>query len=126
MCQKRFPVPAEMIAAMVEINSDLGVLIDEGIDPEAVESLELLQKRVDTLLNDYDLYERKENPHYGYKKAGSEGSLPAGAASGNRSTGSRGRNIERRDQRRANRLEGGRADRRRFQSPLGANQKQAL
>lgn len=59
-----FSVPAEMIAALVEINSDLGVLIDEGIDPEAVESLELLQKQVDTLLNDVDLYERNVNPRY--------------------------------------------------------------
>lgn len=43
-------IPAELIACIAEINLDIEQMIHDGIDEDSVESIELLNNRITTLL----------------------------------------------------------------------------
>ncbi len=47
-------IPIELLACIVEISSDLGYMLDGGIDEESMESIELLNNRIGTLLVDIE------------------------------------------------------------------------
>ena len=50
-----YPVPIEFIAAMVEINCDLGYLLDDGLNPEVIEDVETINNRLTALLEKLEL-----------------------------------------------------------------------
>ena len=50
MNPRYFLVPDELVACMAEIHSDLGYLLDYG--PDILETMELLQGRISTLLGE--------------------------------------------------------------------------
>ena len=50
-----YPVPIEVIAAMVEINCDLGYLLDDGLNPEVIEDVETINNRLTELLDKLEL-----------------------------------------------------------------------
>jgi len=48
----KFTVSVEVIACILEINSELSLMIEEGLTPDSMEALELINNRLETLVND--------------------------------------------------------------------------
>lgn len=48
--ERHFKVNAEFIACMLEISSELGYLVDEGLNPDSMEIIERVNNRIVTLL----------------------------------------------------------------------------
>ena len=52
--KRYFKGDGEVIACMVEISSELGYILDEGVNPDSMEAIELLNNRIVTLLGQID------------------------------------------------------------------------
>lgn len=55
---KTMTVPVELIAALIEINSDLGYILEEGLDLDSMESIEAMYNRTTTLLEQVEATRR--------------------------------------------------------------------
>ena len=48
----KFTVSAEVIACILGINSELSLMIEDGLNPDSMEALELINNRLETLVDE--------------------------------------------------------------------------
>lgn len=53
----KYIVDEEFVAGMLVLNSELGYIIDEGLDPDSMDTIERVNNRLATLIGEL----RKEN-----------------------------------------------------------------